>query len=160
MTRLNMIPEQQFAEDFRQLRRDIEEIKQAQRIGRDIMRPRIVECLDGNGNPTPYDLVTVPDGFGSGTRSKAYFTATFTADNQQEPWGTLFVKAFYGSPGVPVQDGQMSGIFSQQKTVPGAIGYRGFVGTANFGDTTVLYLKFYMYATDTGVLEVIPELIT
>jgi hypothetical protein len=150
MTRLNMIPEQQFAEDFRQLRRDIEEIKQAQRIGRDIMRPRIVECLDGNGNPTPYDLVTVPDGF----RSATSFTATFTADNQQEPWGTLFVKAFYGSPGVPVQDGQMSGIFSQQKTVPGAIGYRGFVGTANFGDTTVLYLKFYMYATDTGVLEV------
>lgn len=158
MTRLNMIPEQQFAEDFRQLRRDIEEIKQAQRIGRDIMRPRIVECLDGNGNPTPYDLVTVPDGFGSGTS----FTATFTADNQQEPWGTLFVKAFYGSPGVPVQDGQMSGSFylSQNNTNPGTIAYRGSIGTAVFMDTTLLYLKFYMYATDTGVLEVIPELIT
>lgn len=158
MTRLNMIPEQQFAEDFRQLRRDIEEIKQAQRIGRDIMRPKIIECLDTDGNPTQYDLVTVTDGFGSSTN----FTATFTADNQQEPWGTLFVKAFYGSPGVPVQDGQMSGSFylSQNNTNPGTIAYRGFLGTAVFMDTTLLYLKFYMYATDTGVLEVIPEFIT
>lgn len=155
MTRLNMIPEQQFAEDFRQLRRDIEEIKNAQRIGRDILKPKIVECLDINGDPTQYDLVTVPDGFGTSTD----FTATFLADSQAEPWGSIFVKGFYGSPNVPVTNGQMSGIFylSQQKTVPGAIGYRGFVGTANFGDTTVLYLKFYMYATDTGILEVTPD---
>lgn len=157
MTRLNMIPEQKFAEDFKQLRRDIEAIKNAQRIGRDIMRPKIVECLDGSGNPTQYDLVTVPGGFGSSTN----FTATLFADHQDEPWGTLFVKGFYGNPSTPVGDGQMSGSFylSQNKTNPGSIGYRGFLGTANFGDTTLLYLKFYMYATDTGTLEVLPEFI-
>lgn len=159
MTRLGMLPDQQFAEDFRQLRRDIEEIKNAQRIGRDIIKPKIVECLDVNGNPTEYDLVTVVDEFGFS--SDTNFTATLFADNQAEPWGSLFVKAFYGAPGVPIQDGQMSGSFylSQFKTNPGSIGYRGFAGTAQFEDTTLLYLKFYMYATDNGTLEVLPEYI-
>lgn len=157
MTRLGMLPEQQFAEDFRQLRRDIEEIKNAQRIGRDIIKPKIVECLDVDGNPTEYDLVTVADAFGSDTN----FTATFFAENQAEPWGSLFVKGFYGAPGVPVQNGQMSGFFylSQGKTNPGSIGYKGFAGTAQFEDTTLIYLKFYMYATDNGTLEVTTEYI-
>lgn len=158
MTRLAMIPDQQFAEAFKQLRRDIEEIKQAQRIGRDIMRPKIIEKLDGSGNPTVYDLVTTPDGFGSGTN----FTATFVADNQLEPWGSLFVKAFYGNPTTPIGPGQMGGNFylSEGNTNPGTIAYRGHLGTNNFGDTTLLYLKFYMYATDTGILQVTPDYIT
>lgn len=157
MTRLGMLPDQQFAEDFRQLRRDIEEIKNAQRIGRDIIKPKIVECLDVNGNPTTYDLVTVADAFGSDIN----FTVTLFAENQAEPWGSLFVKGFYGSPTVPVQNGQMSGFFymSQGKTNPGSIGYKGFAGTAQFEDTTLIYLKFYMYATDNGTLEVLPEYI-
>lgn len=152
MSRLNMVPELQFAEDFKALRRDIEEIKNAQRIGRDVMRPRIIQT------DQPYDLVTVPDGFGTSTD----FTVTFEADNQLEPWASLFVEGFYGSPSTPVQPGQMSGNFylSQEKTQEGAIAYRGFLGTANFGDTTVLYLKFYMYATDTGTLEILPESIS
>lgn len=155
MTRLAALPELRFAEDFKKLRRDIEEIKTAQRIGRDIMRPKIVERLDGSGNPTQYDLVTAPDGFSAST----YFTATLFADHQQEPWGSLFVKAFYGSPDVPVSPGQMSSLFylSQNKTNPGSIGYSGFIGTSAPGDVTPLYLKFYMYATDTGTLEVLPE---
>lgn len=153
-----MIPEQKFAEDFKQLRRNIEEIKNAQRIGRDIMRPKIVECLDINGNPTTYDLITVSDGFGTSTN----FTATLTADNQGEPWGSLFVKGYYGSLSVPVPDGKMGGNFyiSGEKTAPGKIGYRGFLGTQDFGDLTILYLKFYMYASDTGTLEVLPEFIS
>ena len=157
MTRLGMLPEQQFAEDFKQLRRDIEEIKNAQRIGRDIMKPKIVECLDINGNPTLYDLVTTVDSFGNGSR--ADWTATLLANSQAEPWGSLFVDISYGAPGVPVQAGQTYGNFylSQYKTNPGSIGYTGTIGTNNFGDTTLLYLKFYMYATDTGRLEVIPE---
>lgn len=159
MSRLGLIPELTFAEYFKQLRRDIAEIKTAQRIGRDIIKPKIVECLDVDGNPTEYDLVTVVDEFGFG--SDIDFTATLFAENQQQPWGSLFVKGFYGSPGVPVTDGQMSGFFylSQGKTNPGSIGYRGSAGTAQFEDTTLLYLKFYMYATDNGTLEVLPEYI-
>jgi len=57
MTRLGLIPELSFAEDFKQLRRDVEAIKNAQRVGRDILKPKIIECLDGSGNPTVYDLV-------------------------------------------------------------------------------------------------------
>lgn len=153
MSRLGQVPELAFAEMFKTLRRDLEDIKTAQRIGRDIMRPKIVERLDGSGNPTVYDLVTSPDGFGTSTN----FTATLTAESQKEPWGTLFVKAYYGNTSTPVSAGQMSGNFylSQGKTVEGKIGYRGFLGTANFGDTTLLYLKFYMYASDKGTLEVL-----
>lgn len=157
MTRLGMVPEQQFAEDFKQLRRDIEEIKNAQRIGRDIMRPKIVECLDVNGNPTEYDLVTVNDGFNNRTD----FTATLFADNQAEPWGTLFVKFFWGSPSNPAAPGQTYGSFylSSAKTSRGSIAYRGSVGNNIFSDPTLVYVKFYMYATDTGRLEVLPEFI-
>lgn len=157
MTRLAMLPEVRFAEDFRQLRRDIEEIKNAQRIGRDIMRPKIIECLDINGDPTEYDLVTVSDGSFSSTD----YTAVFTAQNQSEPWGTLFVKAYYGAPGVPVEAGKMSGnaYLSAGSTAEGLMSYSGFISTFDFGDTTTLYLKFYMYATDNGILEVTPEYI-
>lgn len=157
MTRLGMLPEQQFAEDFRQLRRDIEEIKNAQRIGRDIMKPKIVECLDADGNPTLYDLVTVNDGFSNRTD----FTATLYADNQAEPWGSLFVKFFYGNPSTPATGGQTYGNFylSNKKTNPGSISYSGTVGNNVFSDATLVYVKFYMYATDTGRLEVLPEFI-
>lgn len=157
MTRLRMLPELQFAEDFKQLRRDIEEIKNAQRIGRDIMKPKIVEALDINGNPTEYDLVTVNDGFSNRTN----FTVTLFADNQIEPWASLFVKFFYGNPSTPAAPGQTYGNFylSNQKTNPGSISYRGTVGNNIFGDTTPVYVKFYMYATDTGTLEILPEFI-
>lgn len=152
-----MTPELKFAEDFKQLRRDIEEIKNAQRIGRDIIKPKIVECLDVNGDPTPYDLVTVNDGFSNRT----FFTATLFADHQQVPWGSLFVKAFWGNPNTPVTPGQMYGGFylSNKKTNPGSISYRGTVGNNILSDPTLLYIKFYMYATDTGTLEVLPEFI-
>jgi len=157
MTRLGMLPDQQFAEDFKQLRRDIEEIKNAQRIGRDIIKPKIVECLDINGDPTVYDLVTTVEDFSNRT----FFTATLFADNQLEPWGSLFVKAFWGNTTTPVTPGQMYGNFylSNQKTNPGSISYRGTVGNNIFDDTTLIYVKFYMYATDTGTLEVLPEFI-
>lgn len=148
-----MLPDLQFAEDFKQLRRDIEEIKNAQRIGRDIMRPKIVECLDGSGNPTLYDLVTTLNEWGDGTSTD--FTAKFIAQNQAEPWGSLFIKAYYGNPNTPVTAGQMSGFFYLSQGVTGrdSIGYKGSV-TTQFMDTTLLYLKFFMYATDNGILEV------
>ena len=157
MSRLGLVPELAFAEYFKRLRRDVEDIKSAQRVGRDILKPKIIECLDGSGNPTEYDLVTTVSE--SGDRSSADFTAIFNAQNQAEPWGTLFVKGFYGSPTVPVGPGQMSGNFylSQAETNPGTIAYRGSLGTAVYMDTTLLYLKFYMYTTDNGILEVRPE---
>jgi len=157
MTRLGMLPDQQFAEDFKQLRRDIEEIKNAQRIGRDIIKPKIVECLDINGEPTIYDLVTVWDGFSNRTD----FTATLLAENQVEPWGSLFVKFFYGNTSTPAAAGQTYGNFylSNENTNPGSIAYRGTVGNNVSSDPTLVYVKFYMYATDTGILEVLPEFI-
>lgn len=159
MTRLRMLPEMQFAEDFKQLRRDIEEIKNAQRIGRDIMKPKIVECLDGSGNPTVYDIATTLTEFGDSTR--AQFTMIFTADHQAEPWVTPFFKCFYGSLTNPASDTNIAGFnyLSQQATVEGQIGYKGSVSTNMFPDTTIIYVKFYAYATDTGVLEVLPEYI-
>lgn len=159
MTRLRMLPELQFAEDFKQLRRDIEEIKNAQRIGRDIMKPKIIECLDGSGNPTQYDIATTLTQFGDSTR--ADFTMIFTADHQDEPWVSPFFQCFYGSLTNPATDTNISGFqyLSQQATKKGQIGYKGSVGNNIFPDTTIIYVKFYAYATDTGVLQVLPEYI-
>lgn len=152
MTRLAMLPDQQFAEDFKQLRRDIDEIKNAQRIGRDIMRPNVVQFLDGGGNPTPYDIVTTLNEWGDGTR--ADFTITFTADNQLEPWATPFYQVFYGNPNNPATPNQVSGFnyISFSRTGEKTIAYKGYVQTATFPDTTVLYVKVYFYATDSGTL--------
>ena len=154
-----MLPEQQFAEDFKQLRRDIEEIKQAQRIGRDIMKPKIVECLDINGNPTQYDIATTLDP--SGQSTSAQFTMLFTADHQDEPWVSPFFQCFYGSLTNPATDTNIYGFqyLSQGATEKGKIGYKGSVGTNLFPDTTIIYVKFYAYATDTGKLVVSPEYI-
>lgn len=154
MTRLSMLPKDQFAEDFKQLRRNIEEIKNAQRIGRDIMKPKIIECLDGSGNPTVYDLVTTAGEFDSRTD----FTAIFKAESQREPWATIFVQTFYGNPTTPAEGDQSNGFsfISQSKTEEGLIAYRGSVHGA-FEDFTPVYVKFFMFATDRGILEVLSE---
>lgn len=152
MTRLGMVPEVQFAEDFKQLRRDIEQIKNAQRIGRDILKPKIVELLDEDGNPTQYDLVTELDIFG-GTR--AQFTITFTADHQTEPWASPFLKLYYGNLNTPGNNTTVSAsqFLNQSKTVEGKVAYNCVVSTKASPDPTLIYIKIYMYSTDTGTIE-------
>lgn len=157
MTRINMLPELQFSEDFKQLRRDIEDIKQAQRIGHDIMKPKIIECLDVNGNPTQYDIATTPTE--SGWASRAEFTAIFEADGQDEPWATPFFELFYGNTTTPAEPGKVAGnsYLSFSETGKGKIAYKGSVITNEFEDTTTVYVKVYFYATDNGKLMVVPE---
>lgn len=158
MTRLNMIPEEQFAEDFRQLRRELEEIKQAQRIGRDIIRPQIIECLDVNGNPTVYDLVAnTPDGFG-GFLQQA-FVATLEADHQEDVFAIPIYVIYYNTPGnLPALTSDVSGFsylnFDPAKNSAKKISYSGYFGDNVFPFDHVTYLKVYFYATDTGTLTV------
>jgi hypothetical protein len=156
MIRLGMAPDQKFAEDFKQLRRDIEDIKNAQRIGSDILRPNIVQCFDEAGNPTPYDFVTELNEWGDGTIYN--FTAVLEADHQTEPWATPFYQIFYGAPGVPVEASQAVGVTypSFTHTVPGKIAYKGYVLNYASPDTTPIYVKVYFYATDTGKLTILP----
>lgn len=162
MTRLSMSPNYQFAEDFKQLRRDIEEIKNAQRVGRDILKPKIVECVDGSGNPTVYDLVTipVPDGFG-GYTNRADFVARFTADHQDEPWGAPLFKLSFGSPTTPATAGQTYGFtypyLADFQFKPGKVSYWGYFGNNDFASAVPIYIKVYFYATDTGSLVVTRE---
>lgn len=162
MTRLGLVPELSFAEDFKQLRRDLEAIKNAQRVGRDILKPKIIECLDGSGNPTVYDLVTVPvpDGFG-GYDNRADFVARFTADHQDQPWGAPLFKLMYGNPAVPATAGQTYGFtypyLDDFLNEPGEVSYWGYFGNNDFDDATPIYIKVYFYATDTGTLEVTEE---
>lgn len=156
MTRLGLVPELTFAEDFRQLRRDIEEIKKAQRIGRDILKPKIIEALDGGGNPTAWDVQTQLNQSGDGQR--ADFTAIFTADHQKEPFAVPLFELYYGAPGTQPPAGSAFGnsYISFTNLQDGRIAYRGSFGTNNYMDVTKMYLKVYMFATDTGTLEVLP----
>lgn len=162
MSRLGLIPELAFAEDFKQLRRDVEAIKNAQRVGRDILKPKIIECLDGSGNPTPYDIVAeaVPDGFG-GYDVRAYFAAYFTADNQKNPWATPFYKLMIGNPSTPAGGGDTYGFsypdIDQFRDEDGTFIYHGYFGNDVYGDNRWVYLKVYFYATDTGTLVVNEE---
>lgn len=157
MTRLGLVPELKFAEDFKQLRRDIENIKAAQRVGRDILKPKIIECLDG-GDPTEYDLVATYDAVDDDVH--ADFVVRFTADHQTQTWGVPLFKLMYGSPGTPATPGQASGFtypyFADFEDEPGKVSYYGWFD-GNFGDHTSIYIKVYFYATDTGTLTVTEE---
>lgn len=160
--RLGQVPELSFAEDFKQLRRDIEDIKNAQKVGRDILRPKIIECLDGSGNPTTYDLVTVavPDGFG-GYYNDVDFVARFVADHQDEPWGVPLFKMMFGNPSTPATPGQTYGFtypyLNDFYNVPGKVSYYGYAGNNDFMSAVPIYIKVYFYATDTGTLTVTAE---
>lgn len=162
MSRLGLIPELAFAEGFKQLRRDVSEIKRAQLVGRDILKPKIIECLDVYGVPTVYDLVAtaVPDGYGGYTVRKD-FAARFQADHQDEPFGSPLFKLSFGSPTTPATPGQTYGsaypFISDFQTTPGKVTYHGWFGNNIYGDATSVYLKVYFYATDTGVLTVTAE---
>jgi hypothetical protein len=162
MSRLGLVSELAFAEDFKQLRRDVEAIKNAQRVGRDILKPKIIECLDGSGNPTVYDMVTVPvpDGFG-GYTNRAHFVARFTAAHQYNPWGAPLYKLMYGSPPTPATPGQTFGFtypyLDDFLGVPGKVSYWGYFGNGDFMDATPIYIKVYFYSTDTGTLAVTAE---
>lgn len=162
MSRLGLVPELAFAESFKQLRRDLEDIKGAQRVGRDILRPKIIECLDGSGNPTAYDLVAtaVPDGFGGYTVRKD-FAARFVADHQKEPWATPLYKLMFGNPSTPAAPGQTYGFsypfISDFVSTPGKVTYHGWFGNNDYLSAVSIYIKVYFYATDTGVLTVTAE---
>lgn len=155
MTRLALLPENTFVEDFKKLRADLEEVKNAQRSGRDIFVPKIVECLDGFGVPTAYDLIAnVPDGFGGYLPRN--FVATMIADTQQEPWAVPIYKVFYGNPSTPIAGGQLTGFsyINPDELTPGQISYEGYFGDNVFPYNKLVYLKVYFYATDTGNLSV------
>lgn len=156
MTRLDLAPENSFVTEFKKLRSDLEQIKNAQRSGRDIFVPKIVECLDVGGNPTAYDLVAnTPDGFGG--YQQRNFIASLVADHQEEVWAVPIFKVFWGSPSTPASGGQVSGFayLDFTTTITGKIGYSGYFGDNIFPFDHVTYLKVYFYATDTGVLTVV-----
>lgn len=162
MTRLGLIPELTFAEDFKQLRRDVEDIKRAQRVGRDILKPKIIEALDGSGNPTVYDLVAtaVPDGFG-GYTVRENFVARFVADHQDQPWGSPLYKLMFGNPSTPAMPGQTYGFtypyLDDFYATPGKVSYWGYFGNNDYLSSVSIYIKVYFYATDTGTLTVTAE---
>lgn len=134
MTRLGLIPEQAFAESFKSLREDMESIKNAQRVGRDILKPKIVEALDGSGNPTAYDVVATYDAVTDSVLG--YFTARFIADNQTEPWATPFYKLMWGNPSTPATSGQTYGFsypyLDDFRSTPKKFSYHGYFGNNLF----------------------------
>ena len=164
MSRLEFAPDLQFAESFRQLRRDIEDIKRAQKVGRDILKPKLIECLNPDGTPTDYDLIAtaVPDGYG-GYIVREDFVARFQADHQDQTWGVPLYKLMYGNPSTPATPGQAYGFlypyFDDFTAVPGKVSHWGYFGNNDFLDDTSIYIKVYFYATDTGTLTVTAEAI-
>lgn len=151
MTRLNQVPEQRFAEDFKQLRRDIEAIKNAQRVGRDILKPKIIEVLDG-GEPTVFDLHT-------DNNELMGFKAVFVADHQEEPWATPIYETSIGTLGNTPDAEEVAGFSYLDFTeiAPGVIAYTGHFGANAFMDNRDVWLKVRFYATDSGTLTVTEE---
>lgn len=161
MSRLGLVPELTFAEDFKQLRRDLEDIKAAQKVGRDILKPKIIQALDGNGNPTPYDLVATPEVIFGNIQVREDFVIRFQADNQDQPWGVPLFKLMWGDADTPATPGQTYGFaypyLNDFYNQPGKVSYWGYFGNNIFEDETPIYIKVYFYATDTGTLTVTAE---
>jgi hypothetical protein len=156
MTRLDLDPNN-FAAQFKGLRTDLEQIKNAQRSGKDIWKPHIIEALDGSGNPTAYDLIAnVPDGFGG--LQQRQFIATMTADNQDQVFAIPIYRVFRGSPTTPpAHTSDVAGFSYLEFSVNQAkkIAYSGRFGDNVYPFSVVTYLKVYFYATDTGTLQVV-----
>jgi hypothetical protein len=155
MSRLDL-DQNNFAAQFKALRTDLEQIKAAQRSGKDIWKPHVVECLDGSGNPTVYDLVATYDaGFGFATRN---FIATMTADHQDDVFAIPVYVVYYGTPGhLPAHTSDIAGFSYLDFTEndPKQIAYTGHFGTNVFMDPVNAYMKVYFYATDSGTLQVV-----
>lgn len=150
MSRIELIPENYFATQFKQLRRDLEQIKNAQRIGRDIVVPIVTEVQPVAG----YDFKANDDGFGGQT---ANFTVLFEADHQEQPWGLPYFRFFVNTPTTPATPANAIGgsfAYYQAEILPGQIAYIGFVGGLDFNGVDDLWVKTYFYGTDTGVLTV------
>lgn len=161
MTRLGLVPELTFSEDFKELRRNLEDIKKAQKVGRDILKPKIIEALDDSGNPTVYDLVATPEELFGYIQVREDFVIRFQADNQTQPWGTPLFKLMWGDPETPSAPGQTAGFtyphLQDFYNHPGKVSYWGNFSNNIFEDETPVYLKVYFYATDTGTLTVTAE---
>lgn len=159
MNRLDLLPQNDFAEQFKKLRLDLEQIKGLQRSGKDIWKPHIVECLDGFGNPTVYDLVAnTPDGFGGYELEN--FLATFTADHQEQAFAIPVYVVYYNSPpNLPPTTSSIAGFsyldFDPANNVARKIAYTGHFGDNVFPFNHLTYLKVYFYATDSGTLQVV-----
>lgn len=156
MSRLELLPVNDFATQFKKLMSDVEQIKGAQATGKDIFVPKIVQCYEIDGvTPTVYDLVAPSDGFGGFYTS---FVASMMADNQDEVWAVPIFQILKNNPIVPaVPSVDHAGGFCYldfPTTYDKSIGYTGsFTGDSFYGITD-LYLKVYFYATDTGTLSV------
>lgn len=156
MTRLDLDPNN-FAGQVQGLQADLLAIKNAQRSGKDIWKPHVVECLDAFGNPTLYDLVAPWDGI-VGDNATRNFIATFTATTQKQPFAVPVYVVYYGAPGVlPPANNYIAGFsyLDFNPRGPGQIAYSGHFGTNFYPDNNNVYLKAYFYATDTGTLNVV-----
>lgn len=149
MNRLALLPNQSFVTDVKKLNTDVTDIKTAQRVGKDVLRPKIIEVLDGDGDPTTYDLTI-------NNNNIRNFRAVFQADHQLEPWATPLYKTTIGTvDGTPLPN-DITGFsyLDFEYLSDGRIAYTGRFGANNFGDNRSVYLKVYFYATDTGTLTV------
>lgn len=156
MTRLAGLEENQMVDFIKSMHADIDDIKNRQLAGRDIFVPKIVECLDGFGNPTQYDLVAdTPDGFGG--YELRQFIATMTADNQIDVWAVPIFKVYWGSPTTPAGEDQTAGFcyLGFPGTIDYQISYAGYFGDNVFPFDHITYLKVYFYATDSGTLSIV-----
>lgn len=160
MSRLNLVPELKFSEDFKQLRRDIQEIKKAQRIGRDIVRPKVIEAYEMDGvTPTEYDVETEDYDAGGGIINTAIqFRVTFIANHQTEPFANpqfkLMVNAEKRQP-VAADNIYAFAYLDVENVELGKISYLGqVIANTTFDDVEDVFLKIYMYATDTGLITI------
>lgn len=148
MTRIPLLPDQNFVTEVKKLETDITDIKNAQRVGKDVLVPKIIEAYSG-GVPTTYDLFT-------DNNNLLEFRAIFQADHQLETWATPLYKVTIGTiDGVPAPN-DIAGFsyLDFDYLGDGQIAYTGHFGANNFGDNRGVWLKVYFYATDTGTLTV------
>lgn len=150
MSRIELIPENAFATEFKQLRQELENFKNTQRVGKDVVVPFVIEVEPAAG----YDIQADPE---VGGQYLADYEILFEADHQESPWGVPFVRYFVNGPTTPALNSHNIGgtmHINIAEIQPGRIGYTAFAGGLEFNGVFSLYIKVYFYATDTGVLTV------
>lgn len=143
-------------------RRDLKDLKTRQLIGRDVVRPQIVQRYVSPGVPTHHDIEGVFEDFGGFQGWSAGGTIEFIPDHQSQGFADWYVEYFVDpdlNPPPPPPD-----VNSFEFTVEilpeflreDRIVYDFIASSLNIEEPTIdrMWMKLLFYATDTGTFDI------
>ena len=144
MNRLSLKPERRVASDISRLENIVEQLKDVQFMGYDVLTAKVNQTDD------TYDLTSSDDGFGS---QVIISTITFTSDNQPSVFATIAL-IFYDDSGSELAQSYFDRILVNPSFVGVVDNQAKFEIDAEHYGASPFHAKIFILATDTGGISV------